>query len=533
MKQIGIYALGLLLTASVHAQRWGGELRFSLRADPKTFDPAAVLDDSSETIRFLTGGVLLRVNRKTQALEPELAKTWQVSKDGRRITFELRPGITFSDGTPFTAEHVAFTMKRLMDPALASATGDAFRSGSGAIQTQVHSAHRISILFPAPVAGLARLFDQVAIVKEAPTGHDSPVLGPYIVKAHRPGVDVVLARNPRFWKTSNGRPLPYIDSIRLVILQNREIELDRFLKKELDLINTVEPPHFRQLRERLPSQAVDAGASLESEMIWFNQVPSSPLPIHKKKWFENAEFRRAVSEAINRDDICRLVYLQYAQPAAGPVSPANREWYAPGLKPHPYDVKRALARLQGAGFKLEGKELRDAAGNKVEFSLVTNSGNTVRARIAALLQQDLARIGIRMNIIALDFPSLISRITQSSDYEACLLGLINVDLDPNGQMNVWLSSGANHPWNPKQAKAATIWEAEIDNLMRRQAASIDERVRRDAFAAVQRIVSEQAPILYLANNHALCAVSARVHGAQPVPLTPRTYWNIETLWLAE
>ena len=116
------------------------------------------------SVRYLTGGVLVRLNRQTQELEPELAQSWKVSKDGRQITFQLRSGISFSDGTPFSAEDVAYTVQQLMDPALHSATGDAFRSGPGNVETKIISPTQISITFPAPVAGLDRVFDQVAIL---------------------------------------------------------------------------------------------------------------------------------------------------------------------------------------------------------------------------------------------------------------------------------------------------------------------------------------------------------------------------------
>src|SRR5258708_1053102 len=154
--------LGFLLTRGL-AQA-GGELRFCLRAEPKTFNPLKVEEDASGAIRYLTGGVLVRVNRQTQDLEPELAQSWKVSKDGRQISFRLRSGISFSDGTAFTAEDVAYTVQQLMDPALHSPTGDAFRSGPGNVETKVISPTQISIRFPAPVAGLERFFDGVAIL---------------------------------------------------------------------------------------------------------------------------------------------------------------------------------------------------------------------------------------------------------------------------------------------------------------------------------------------------------------------------------
>src|SRR5512132_1626915 len=92
----------LLLAAGLHAQ-WGGELRFCLHSEPRTLHPALVDDDSSETVRYLTGGVLLRVNRVTQQLEPEMAASWKTGTGGKSIAFKLREGVSFSDGTPFTA----------------------------------------------------------------------------------------------------------------------------------------------------------------------------------------------------------------------------------------------------------------------------------------------------------------------------------------------------------------------------------------------------------------------------------------------
>ena len=129
----------------------GGQLRFCLKSEPKTMNPVLVADDSSETVRYLTGGVLSRLNRSTQQLEPELATSWKVSDGGKTITFKLRQNLHFSDGTPFSAQDVAFTVNQLMDPALHSPTGDSFRSGDGKTTTKLEGNNQISITFPAPV----------------------------------------------------------------------------------------------------------------------------------------------------------------------------------------------------------------------------------------------------------------------------------------------------------------------------------------------------------------------------------------------
>ena len=523
-----LLALAAFAAAS-HAQS-GSELRFCLRSDPKTFDPLLVEDSDSDTVAYLTGGVLLRVNRVTQQFAPELATSWKVDQQGRRITFHLRHGVQFSDGTPFSADDVAYTMKRLLDPNTHSPAADPFKSSDVPPQILVQSPDTVAITFGAAVSGVERRFDGIPMLSAHSPKKLSAVLGPFQVGEYKPGVEVLLTRNPNYWKTdAAGRRLPYVDRVHLQIQQNRDMELVRFRRGEIDLISKIDPDVFEQLQRDLPTAVSDAGASLESEMMWFNQAPAAPIPAYKKAWFTSQAFRRAVSEAINRGDLARIVFKGHAQPAAGPVSPANHFWYNSALQPHPFNVPSALHRLQQAGFSLRGSQLYDHDGHPVEFSIVTNAGNRPRERMAAMIQQDLTAIGIHVNVVTLDFPSLIERLNQNLQYEACLLGYTNVDLDPSGQMNVWLSSSAYHQWNANQKSPATLWEAEIDRLMQHQAAETKPEARKRLFDRVQQIVWEQEPFLYLVNKNSLMAFSPQLQNTAPAAIAPQAFWNIEIL----
>jgi peptide/nickel transport system substrate-binding protein len=525
--------LVICLPGSTGAQaRSANQLRFCLGSEPKTLNPLLVADDASETIRYLTGGVLLRLNRQTQQMEPELATSWKASRRGNAISFTLRPNVRFSDGTPLTAEDVAYTVERLMDPALHSPTGDSFRASEGKVVTQITGKNQIAITFPAPIVGLEKLFDQVAILSAKSPKKEMAVLGPYYVAEDKAGSYLLLNRNPNYWKhDAAGRQLPYIGSIRLDIQQNRDIEMLRLVRGEIDFINSLSAEYYDKLVAQAPRMAFDTGVGLDSEQIWFNQVPGAPLPAYKKAWFTSTNFRRAISLSINRQDLARVVYRGHARPAVSWVSPANKFWFNARLQPHPFDRKAALQALAQDGFRLQGGTLRDRAGHDVEFSVITNAGNKAREQMAAMIQQDLAAIGIRLNVVTLDFPSLIERITRSFDYEACLLGLVNDDLDPNAQMNVWLSSAENHQWNPSQKTPATLWEAEIDKLMRMQASTEDAMKRKQAIDRVQEIAWQQEPFIYLVNKDVLSAVSTSLRNAHPVVLRPQVYWNIEQLTL--
>src|SRR3984885_11277622 len=144
-------AIVFLLSGAL-AVNGANELRFCLRADPKTFNPLLVEDEPSANVRYLTGGVLIRLNRYTQELEGELATKWKVSENGRRIDLELRRGLRFSDGTPFSCQDVAYTMRQLMDPVLHSPVGDPLRSAAGEVETTCASPSAASVRFPGPVA---------------------------------------------------------------------------------------------------------------------------------------------------------------------------------------------------------------------------------------------------------------------------------------------------------------------------------------------------------------------------------------------
>jgi peptide/nickel transport system substrate-binding protein len=492
--------------------------------------PAAADTVSELTFRYLTGGVLVRVNRLTQELEPDLAVSWNIAADGRAIVFRLRKDVCFSDGTPFTADDVAYTMQVLMDPALHSPTGDAFRTGSGQLKTVVRDPYTAEILFPEPVAAAARLFDQVAIQSRRSPQKEAAVLGPFRLAEHKPGSYLLLTRNPYYWKTEQGRRLPYLDSVRLEIQQNREIELLRFQRGELHVVTGVDPELFDRVAAGRTAWARDAGSTLEGELLWFNMRPTAPLPEFEKRWFASRNFRLAISHAIHRDDLCRVVYRGHAQPGIGPFSSANRFWFNPKLKPHNFDLKLAEQLLAADGFHRDGKIWRDSSGHAVEFSVITNAGNRSRERAAAMIAEDLEALGIHLNIVTLDFPALIQRISQSFQYETCLLGMTNVDLDPNGQMGLWLSSSANHIWNPNQKTPAQPWEAELDRLMRAQASTLDPSRRKALFDQVQELISQEAPILYLVNMNALELASPSLRNLSPSVLRPQLLWNIDRIF---
>jgi peptide/nickel transport system substrate-binding protein len=514
------------LAAACQTSKGPGELAWAIRYDPKTFDPAKVDEQASEEVRFLTGGVLVRVNRRTQQAEPELAASWNVSPDGRMISFRLRQGLQFSDGSVLTSRDVVWSLRRVLDPATAAPVADEFLAAQE-VKVEAPDALTVKVLLPKRVIGIEYVFDEIAIEPAERPSEGKVTSGPFTVADYKRGQYVLLARNANYWKRdAAGAKLPYLTGIRLDVLNNREKEISLFQRGDYDLIDGLPPDYFGLLQRKNPSAVLDLGPALNTEEMWFNQAPSAPLPDYERAWFQNRAFRVAVSQAIHRADLARIAYDGHATPAYGFVSPANRAWHNDGLRfPHE-DVAAATQLLAGAGFHKNGAWLVDAGGHAVKFSILTNAGNAARLKIATLIQQDLAAIGMQVTVVALDFPALLDRLMHKQDYEACLLGPANMETDPNTQMNLWLSSSPNHQWNPSEKTPATPWEAQIDKLMQEQATTLLQRNRKLAFDQVQQIVADQQPFIYLVYPNTLYALSPNLVGVQPSIFQPGLIWNI-------
>ena len=513
------------------APRNPGELAWAIRYDPKTFDPAKVDEQSSEMVRFLTGGVLLRMNRQTGQPEPELAESWTISKDGRVVTFHLRKGLRFSDASNLTSADVAWSLRRVLAAATAAPVAEEFLSPQQ-VTVETPDPLTITVHLSVRVIGVAKVFDEIAIEPESKPSQGKVTSGPFTVADYKPGLYVRLKRNPTYWKhDTHGAQLPYVAGIRLDVLNNREQEIALFQRGVYDLIDGLPPEYYHLLSEKNPASVKDLGPSLNTEQLWFNESASAALPDYEKAWYQNRAFRVAISQAIHRADLARIAYEGHATPAYDFISPANTAWHNTQLQ-YPHEDVAAASRLLAAnGFHRSGDQLYDAGGHPVKFSILTNAGNAARQKMATLIQQDLAAVGIPVTVVTLDFPALIDRLMHTQDYQACLLGLTNVDPDPNAMMNVWLSSSPNHQWNPSEKVPATPWEAAIDTQMRLQASTLLDKDRKKAVDQVQQIVTDQQPFIYLVYPNALYAISPALAGVQPAVMQPGLVWNIPNISL--
>jgi peptide/nickel transport system substrate-binding protein len=226
-----------------------------------------------------------------------------------------------------------------------------------------------------------------------------------------------------------------------------------------------------------------------------------------------------------------LIYGRRATALWGHVTPGNRTWQNASLPKPPQSFERARQLLRSAGFNWDRDgNLRDSAGKAVEFSIITASSSAERGKMATLIQDDLKNLGIHVQPVSLEFRAVVDRVLNTRQYDACILGLGSGDTDPNSEVNVWLSNGGSHLWNPGQKEPSTPWEGQIDDLMRRQMTTLDHRERKRLYDRVQQIAGEQLPLICLASPNILVAARRELGNFRPAVLDHYTLWNVEQLY---
>ena len=545
------------LVVQAETGRPGGQLVVVQRAEPRTLNPVSAVDGPSRDVLRRMHADLIHINRETRRAEPALAKSWKVSPDGRRYTVSLRRGVQFSDGQPFDADDVVFSFKVYLDEKVGSPQRDLLIVGDKPITVRKVDQYTVQVDLAAPYAIGERLFDSVAMLPrhllETPyaegrlartwalgTAADAFAgLGPFRLREYVPGQRLTLERNPFYWKTDRaGTHLPYLDRLVFVFVPGEDAQALRFQAGYADVTTRLSATNFDVLmrdRGRRNYDLLDAGPGLDYTFLFFNQngvAPNdAPQVARRRGWFRQLAFRQAVSLAIDRDSIVRLVYRGRATPLAGHVPPGNKLWVNRSLPKPSRSLDRARERLRSAGFSWNAAgALVDKDGTAVDFTIVTNTGNTERMQIATIVQDDLKQLGIRVGVVTLELRALLQRLLTTHDYDACVLALGAGDGDPSSEMNVWLSSGGTHLWNPEQSVPATPWEAEIDTLMRRQLTERDVQARKRLYDRVQQLVAENLPVISLVSPSVLAGTTKGLGNLRPTIFDHHALWNVDELF---
>jgi peptide/nickel transport system substrate-binding protein len=532
----------------------GGTAVGTSRTDPRSFNRIVHNQMATEIFSMLTQGKLVRVNRETQELEPWLAERWTASPDGRTFTITLREGVVWSDKTPFTSADVLFSFDAAYDPKSASSLTSALSPGGKRLQVSAPDARTVVVEFAEVFAPGIRLLDNLPMFPKhklegaltagnfakawsADTPPSEMVsIGPFVLSEYRPAERLVFERNPTYWrKDERGVQLPYLDRLTMELVPEYQAEMVRLQAGQSDFMQqelfAADIASLQTLEQQGRLRVEELGVSLNADAMVMNLRPEYWAKDPRRAWITRTEFRQALSHAVDREAFSNAVFLGTAVPIHGPVSPGNKEWFWASVPRYEFSREKARGLLESLGLRNRDEDewLEDEQGNEARFSALVFRGNLTLERAAAVLREDLRQVGVAMDLVPLEPNSIQQRIIGSRDFEAALIQFIATDPDPANSKDFWMSNGGSHLWHVGQTTPATEWERQIDELMTRQAASLDREERRRLFNEVQRLFAENLPMLYFAAPRVYIATNARMINLRPSVTRPQLLWSADTL----
>ncbi|MEP2185194.1 ABC transporter substrate-binding protein [Roseibium sp.] len=381
----------------------GGNITITYKDDVATLDPAIGYDwQNWSMIKSLYDG-LMDYAPGTTDLRPGLAESYEISDDGKVFTFKLREGVKFHNGREMTAEDVKYSLDRVTNPKTQSPGAGFFASIAGfdAISNgETETLEGVKVIDPLTVEiTLSRpdatflhvmgLNFAAVVAKEAVEeagadfGKTAMGTGAFKLGEWTIGQRLVFEKNEDYWREG----LPYLDSVTFEVGQEPIVALLRLQNGEVDVPGDGIPPAKFQEVMNDPEQAarVVEGGQLHTGYITLNT---------KMPPFDNADVRRAVNMAINKERITQVINGR-AVPATQPLPP-SMPGYTEGYEGYAYDPEKAKEMLAEAGF---------ADGFETELYVMNTDPNP---RIAQAIQQDLSKIGIDASIQSLAQASVIA-----------------------------------------------------------------------------------------------------------------------------
>jgi peptide/nickel transport system substrate-binding protein len=473
--------------------------------DVSGFLTAVTSDSASHTAAGYVFNGLVRYDRNLK-LEGELAKSWEVSPDGKRIVFHLRKGVKWQDGAPFTSADVLFTYRRMIDPRTPTAYAEDFKQVRRATAPDPDT---FIVEYDKPFApALAswgmhvlpkHLLEKYPDISRSPLNKHPVGTGPYRFLEWKAGEKTVFEANPDYFE---GRP--YLSRVITRVIPDPATMFLELKAGGIDMMALTPLQYTRQTDTAAFRESFQKYRYLSFGYTYLGFRLDHPL-------FCDKRVRQAFAYAVHKQELIDGVLFGLGQEATGPYKPGT--WvYNPNVKRYPYDPAKAKELFAAAGWKDEdGDGILEKDGRKFAFTVLTNAGNESRAKTAAILQQNLAAVGVKMEIRTLEWAAFINEFVDKRKFDAVILGW-NITQDPD-QYDIWSSKKTG----PKELNFVGFKNAEVDRLLEEGRRTFDIEKRKKAYFRIQEILAEEQPYVFLYYPDALPAVHRRIHGIEPAP----------------
>ncbi len=473
--------------------------------EPTVLIPMLAGDSASHQVAGLIFNGLVKYDTDLSIIG-DLAQSWDISSDGLVITFHLKKGVKWTDGVEFTADDVMFGYKTIIDEKTPTAYAEDFMQVRKA---EVLDKYTFKVTYAKPFApALPSWGNLVVLPRHLLEGKDitktdlkrNPVgMGPYKLRKWVTGQEVALDSNHDYFE---GRP--YIDQYvyRIIpdpatmFLELKTGGIDSMGLTPLQYTKQTGDEYFRKnfQKFRYPTFAYT--------YMGFNL---------KHPFFQDKRVRQAIAHAIDKQEIVDVVLFGLGKPATGPYVP-NTWPYNPDVTKYEYDPGKAKQLLKEAGWKPGGDGILRKDGRSFRFTILTNMGNTSRMNTATIIQWELAKIGIKVDIKALEWSTFVNEFIDKRRFEAVIIGW-GISLDPD-QYDIWYSGKTKE----KEFNFVSYSDPEVDALLEKGRRTFDIAERKKAYFRIQEILAEDLPYIFLYVPDATPIVHARFKGIKPSPI---------------
>jgi peptide/nickel transport system substrate-binding protein len=480
-------AVGLALCSCAgSASSKGNDVRVAIYSDPTSLSLIGNTDSNSSQIASMISDGLVAYDAQGRYV-PMVARAWELAPDGKTLTFHLREGVLWHDGLPVTSKDVAYTVKKVLDPATQSRSWVSLFANVAFVDTPDDLT--LVVHFTEPYADALEPW-RIPLVAEHVASKDPSFLtgafakhpigcGPFQFVSHTPDQSVILAAFDRYW---GGRPR--MDRMIVKIVKAERTGYESLLLGELDLL-PVTPDLWRD------AQSAPAAARL-SRFVYYrlagwkidwNQYATTP-------YFRDKRVRRALLLALDRKQFVENVSAGLGRPGVSSYPPES-PWADPSIVALPFDRAESARLLDEAGWRTpKSGGLRMKDGKPFVFTLMFTAGSQeLSDRIAAWMQQSLAEVGVGMKIEKLGGEAFRQR-RKTHGFEAAM-GSILFDTTPD-RFDLYHSKARDGGFN-----FGGFTDPEVDRLLEEGRATVDPGARRILYNRLQQRLDDLQPVAFL------------------------------------
>lgn len=494
------------------------KLIFTLGADASCLNPILYTDSASGAPVGLIFNGLMKVNEKLE-LVPDLAESYQVSPGGKIWTFYLRKNVFWQDGQPLTAGDVKFTFDKILDPEVNTVRRGDFIIDGEPIKFETQGNYIFKAILPRPFAPFLATMTMGVLPKHILEKEDlnhsdfnrAPLgTGPYKFVSWRSADHIKLTANKNYFSGP-----PKIDEIFFRIIPNATARVVALELLEVDE-DSLSPLDYQRLQNNQNLKIYEYPV-LAYTFLGLNL--KNPL-------FSQIQVRQALSYAIDRQALVNSVLLGHGQVCYTPAVPAS--WaYTDKINKYDYHPSKALKILSALGWQKNSAGYLEKNGKIFEFTALVNQGNREREKAAVIIQEQLKRIGLKVNIQIIEWAALVKTLNGPAPkkFEAVFLGW-SLGIDPD-DYTIWHSSQYPAGFNFINYK-----NQEVDRLLESGRKTLGQKSRKKIYEKIYQILSREQPYIFLWTANALEAVNRKVKNlASPGPAG--LFLNIERIELAE